>query len=120
LPHCILEYSENIQDAPNWTSLFHELHQVLLNTGEFNEQDIKSRAIGHKNYFIGNGNPDQAFIALNVQILDGRTDEFKKDLAQSALNILNKFFCNTLKKLQATITVQISDIHRASYGKSIS
>ena len=120
MPHCILEYSDNIKDITQWNDLFIQLHKVLLDTGEFKKEDIKSRVLEYKNYYIGDGSPNQAFITLNIQILDGRSDKFKKELAQSALNVLNKFFYNTLERMQTSITVQISDIHRRSYSKSTS
>jgi 5-carboxymethyl-2-hydroxymuconate isomerase len=74
-----------------------ELHTILVDTGEINESDTKSRVVEHNNYYIGNGNPDQAFVTLNIQILDGRSDQFKKEVAQNALNVLSKYFEKTLK-----------------------
>jgi len=117
LPHCIFEHSDNIKDTFEWDAIFKNLHKLLLDTGEFNKADIKSRVIKHNKFYIGNGNPNQAFVTLNIQLLDGRSDQFKKDLAQSALNLLNKYFTKTLNDLKTSISVQISNIHRNSYSK---
>ena len=119
MPHCIIEHSDNIKDSTSWATIFKELHKILVDTGEIKESDIKSRAIEHKNFYIGNGNMNKAFITLNIQLLDGRSDEFKKELAQSALILLNKYFEKTFKELHTSITVQISDIHRKSYSRKI-
>jgi len=117
LPHCILEHSDNIKDTVVWDSIFKNLHKIFVETGEFIEADIKSRVIKHDNFYIGDGNPNQAFITLNIKLLDGRSDQFKKDLAQSALNLLSKYFTKTLNDLKTSISVQISNIHRNSYSK---
>ena len=117
MPHCIIEHSDNIIDTVAWDSIFKNLHKILVDTGEFIEADIKSRVIKHNNFYIGDGNPNQAFVTLNIQLLDGRSDQFKKDLAQTTLNFLCKYFTKTLNKLKTSISVQISNIHRNSYSK---
>jgi 5-carboxymethyl-2-hydroxymuconate isomerase len=119
MPHCIIEYSDNVLDVPPWKQVFCKLHEILVATGEWIESDIKSRAIKHSNFYIGDGSPDQAFITLNFQVLDGRSDEIKKEIAQKALTVLSSYFSKTLKDLQTSITVQVSDIHRTSYCRSI-
>ncbi len=120
MPHCILEYSDNIKDKPSWNIIFKELHKILVDTGEWIESDIKSRAIKHSEFYIGDGNPNQAFVTLNLQILHGRSDELKESVSKDALEILCNHFESTIKSLQTSITVQISDIHTPSYSKKMS
>ena len=91
----------------------------MVDTGEIKEDDIKSRVIEHNNFYIGNGNPNQAFVTLNIQLLDGRSDEFKEDLAQSALKLLSIHFELTFEELKTSLTVQITDINRKSYTRKI-
>ncbi|MFH2036698.1 MAG: 5-carboxymethyl-2-hydroxymuconate Delta-isomerase [Candidatus Zixiibacteriota bacterium] len=120
MPHCILEYSDNISDKPDFYKLLNNLNQKLAETGHFKLNDIKSRAIQHNAYVIGDNDSFRAFVTLNIQILDGRTDEVKTGLSQLALDILKQYFPETLKKNKASLTVQITDIHRASYKREIS
>jgi 5-carboxymethyl-2-hydroxymuconate isomerase len=119
MPHCILEYTDNIADAPVWSDIFKELHAVLVATGEWHSADIKSRAIALTNYYIGNGKPQQAFVTLSIQILAGRSDDLKKSISESCLKALVSHFPLTLSQLQTSITVQIVDIHQASYCRRI-
>ncbi len=119
MPHCILEYTANIVDEPNWADIFKEIHAILIATGEWHCPDIKSRAIQLDNFYIGNGNPHQAFVCLSMQILAGRSDSLKKSIAESSLKVLAGHFPLTLKKLQAGISVQIIDIHEPSYCRRI-
>jgi 5-carboxymethyl-2-hydroxymuconate isomerase len=120
MPHLIIEYTDNIAEEPHWQHLYRELHAVLIATGEWYSPDIKSRSIRLTNYSIGNGSPDQAFVSLTLQILSGRSDELKKSVAENCLKVLAGHFHRTLEMLQASVTVQIVDIHRPSYTRRIS
>lgn len=120
MPHCILEYSSNVVDAPDWRRLVLDLHEVLVATGLFVRADIKSRVVEHDRYVIGDGSPDRAFITLEVQILAGRSDALKAQLAEAALELLSRAFARTLDALKCSISVQITDIHRPSYRRRIS
>ncbi len=119
MPHCILEASDNLLDQPDWPGLLREVNGTLVATGLFVEADIKSRLIRHGVFAIGNGAPNQAFVTLNVQILGGRTDEVKAQLSEALLPVLTSAFPRTLAQMQCSLTVQITDIHRASYRRQI-
>ena len=63
-----------------------------MKTGLFGRTDIKSRAICHHVYYIGDGDPNRAFVALDVQILEGRTDETKSQIAEATLEVMKEAF----------------------------
>ena len=117
MPHCILEYSSNIQEKPDLQQLFSELHEALAATGEFSVSDFKSRAICHDIYFIADGTKDRTFVALEICILGGRSDETKTRISSIARQILERYFMRTQEETICSITSRISDIHRASYKK---
>jgi len=81
MPHCIFEYSAKIADKPDWPQIIRKIHDNLIATGQFVAEDIKSRVIRHDNYVIGNGEDNQSFVTLNLQILEGRSDEIKRELS---------------------------------------
>jgi 5-carboxymethyl-2-hydroxymuconate isomerase len=120
MPHCILEYSANLADDPDWPLIVCGVHEKLLATGLFVAADIKSRILRHEHFVIGNGEPDQSFVTLNLQILDGRSDETKRELAQMALAVLAEALPKSLAEQKCSITVQVSEIHRASYQRLVS
>lgn len=120
MPHCIFEHSANIADDPDWPRIILNVHEFLVSTGEFVAGDIKSRVLRHENFVIGTGEQNQSFVALNLQILDGRGDDLKRKLAQKALEILVAAFPKSLAEQKCSITVQVTDIHRASYQRHVS
>jgi 5-carboxymethyl-2-hydroxymuconate isomerase len=97
-----------------------KVHEKLISTGQFVASDIKSRVIRYEDYVIGNGEENQSFVTLNLQILEGRSDEFKRELPQMALEILVAAFPISLAEQRCSITVQVNEIHRASYQRRVS
>ena len=73
MPHLILEYSANVLDEPDHSRLLQGLHRALAETGLFSLSDFKGRAVRHEPFAfaVADGAPDRAFVALEVQVLDG-------------------------------------------------
>jgi 5-carboxymethyl-2-hydroxymuconate isomerase len=120
MPHCILEASDNLLDQPEWSGLLRAINRALVDTGLFKVADIKSRYLCHGIFAIGDGEPGQAFVTLNVQILEGRPDAVKASITEALLPILAEAFPRTLSQLKCSLTVQITDIHRPSYRRQVS
>jgi 5-carboxymethyl-2-hydroxymuconate isomerase len=117
MPHCILEYSANVVDTPDVAGLLRELHQRLAATGQFKLEDLKSRAIRHEAFAVGDGDPNRAFIALEICIFGGRDSATKRRIAEPATELLRAAFPRTLQERQCSITVRVSDIDRDSYQR---
>ena len=119
MPHCILEASDNLLDQPDWGDLLRKLNGALAATGLFKAADIKSRFVQHGVFAMGDGSPGQAFVTLNIQILDGRTDAVKAGISEALLPVLTGAFPHTLGGMTCSLTVQITDIHRPSYRRQV-
>lgn len=117
MPHCILEYSDNILEKPNHARVLSQLNATLSETGLFELNDIKSRMIAHHAYYVGDGNPRRAFVTLNVEILSGRSEETRQMLAERCLKLLETFFRESIDSLLFSLTVQIKEIDKPSYQR---
>ena len=120
MPHCILEYSSNVVETPNLERLFEELHRRLAATGHFKLNDIKSRAIKHDCFCIGDGDSNRAFVTLEICILSGRDSATKRTIAEPAAALLQDTYAETLKARRCSLTVRVSDIDRESYRRIVS
>ncbi len=120
MPHCLLEYSSNIIEKNKSRDALQAIHTALDKTGLFQLADIKSRAVEHKDFFIGDGNESRAFVALTVSILSGRSDETKRSVSSACLEALKKIFSESLSSLKLSITVQIKELDKNSYVREIS
>lgn len=120
MPHCILEASDNLLDAPDWEALLEKLHGTLVATGLFREEDLKSRVILHRTFRVADGAPDRAFATLDLQIMEGRENEVKAQLSEALMTVLAGAFPRTTTAMRLNLTVQVSELHRASYRRQTS
>lgn len=119
MPHCIIEYSDNLPDRPDWRELMANLHKMLQQTGLFKLNDLKSRVVKHDTYYIGDGNSDRVFVTLDIQILSGRDSDVKANISEAALKIMNNYFPLAKEKSKFSLTAQISELDRESYRKIV-
>lgn len=117
MPHCILEYSNNIEKAPNHYSVLKQIHELLFSTEFFDLNDIKSRVLVHDDYYIGDGNKDRAFVTLALEILSGKNEEVKKKIATDCLKVLEANYKESLQTFKLSLTVQIREIDKPSYSR---
>lgn len=120
MPHCVIEYSANVADQPDWTATLAQIHERLAATGEFALADIKSRVVRHEVFFAGDGARDRSFVAADLRILDGRSDERKRELSALVAEALRAAFPQSLAEQRFSLTVRVSDMHRASYRRIVS
>lgn len=120
MPHCILEASDNLLDQPDWAGLLDQIHGALVATGHFQEADLKSRVVLHRTFRVADGAPDRAFVTLDAQILDGRSDEVKAQISEVLMAVLAPAFPRTSAAMRLNLTVQVSDLHRPSYRRQTS
>lgn len=114
MPHLTIEYSSNLATAIT-PAVLRTLNLALLGTGQFEEADIKSRALGFDCVAIGTTDSPRGFVAARLAILSGRSSEIKRDVANVLLEALGSLI--TVGGLELQISVEIVDIDRDSYAK---
>jgi 5-carboxymethyl-2-hydroxymuconate isomerase len=117
MPHLVLEYSANVVDAPDFKVLFRELHEALLEFESFGLLDIKSRAVRHTDYCLGDGDPRHAFVHLNFQLLSGRDVSVRQRMMQACVKVLSKHFARSLEHLECQLSVEMREMDRSTYIK---
>lgn len=121
MPHLTLEYTSNLPLFKAADTLM-AMNKALLASGEFEELDIKSRAIRLETYLVGtqvSHHPDnQAFVHAKLALLSGRSAPVKQALSAALLAVLEQ--SSAWSKTQSVqLCVELQDIERASYAKSI-
>jgi len=117
MPHLVLELSDNLIDRPDLRAVLLELHEVLMATGAFAREDIKSRVLRHATFAVADGAPERAFVALEIRILEGRSDAVKAAASEGALAVLERAFAASLERLPVGLSVEVRDMARASYRR---
>lgn len=116
MPHFTLEHSANLDvDA---MACLRAVNAALVATGHFKAIDIKSRAYRAEHFLVGTDPAPHAFVAGRLAVLPGRSDEVKAAISAAVLQAL----LGALPRADAVhrqVSVEIVDLHRASYAKQV-
>ena len=108
MPHLTLEYTDNL--SFDVQPLLARLHAELLATGAINLKGIKSRAIRHSEYRIADGDPNYAFVHVNLLIREGRPLEIQKNAAQRVMAVLKEAFGYRFEDNYLSLSVDIKEM----------
>lgn len=120
MPHCLLEYSNNIVEPLDLDVLFQEAHTFLAGTGLFALGDIKSRVVRPDRFRVGDGASVRAFVAMTVSILDGRDDDVKRTISRGLHSLVQRHVQASTAGLRCSVTVQIIEMQRCCYVRGVS
>lgn len=109
MPHLTVEYSENLAEKLDLLVLLKDLQKCLASDDDANIDGarILARAHGTTNFISTDQYPD-AFIAVELRLLKGRTSDVRKNLAAK----LHDTSCAFLEKhnLKACVTVEAVEL----------
>ncbi|WP_339671025.1 5-carboxymethyl-2-hydroxymuconate Delta-isomerase [Dasania marina] len=111
MPHFILEHSTNIDDELlALDQLFEKLHNAALATKLYPLAGIRSRAHRCDNFRVANGNPNYAFLHLQVKIGAGRSDEEKQSSAQAFFKVLSEHLAPIQQQQGLGISFELNEL----------
>ncbi|MCF6189311.1 MAG: 5-carboxymethyl-2-hydroxymuconate Delta-isomerase [Cocleimonas sp.] len=116
MPHCIIEYSKELESEINPKLMINAAHHGALASTLFKESHIKSRTVSYQHYKTGAN--DLRFIHITLRILSGRTLGQKTDLSQHILSQF-KALLGSKNLSSISVTVEVSDMERDTYSKII-
>lgn len=116
MPHIVLEYSANLSELPDFRALFDDIHQALHRIGGIKIENCKSRVRVAEHYYIGDGNPDNAFIHLDIEFVKGRSAEVRQAIGRECLDLVKRYYHLHLSDA-LQITVKVNDIALDFYFK---
>ena len=119
MPQILLEYSSNLKDL-DYGSILEEVHNALSTIGDAKLENCKSRAKSIDSYYIGDGDGNNAFILLEIYLMEGITKTLKKKISKHLLEYMESFIVETWREdLDTQITVHFIDIIKTNYFKKV-
>lgn len=112
MPQLILEHSANIFEKQNLTKLFQTLHQLLTENLPTQLANCKSRAIEYTTYYVGDGNPNHAFVHINLKVLPGRDFATLQNTGEKIMEESKNYFTESAQKLNLQISLEISELEK--------
>jgi 5-carboxymethyl-2-hydroxymuconate isomerase len=112
MPHCIIDYSQDVAAQVDIDRLIEAVHLGAMDSGLFPEYDIKTRALAFTHHRTGQTR--DSFVHVAVHLLDGRSDDEKTGLSEGILARIEPMLPDVV-----SVGVEICDMHRASYRKRV-
>ncbi|MBU6959712.1 5-carboxymethyl-2-hydroxymuconate Delta-isomerase [Pseudomonas sp. CVAP len=116
MPHLHMEYTANLPNLNADVALL-RLNNALVASGQFEEFDIKSRAVQVGAFRVGTELGERAFVHVKLALLSGRSPAIKKQLSESLLAVVQDL-CEWPASVDVQLCVEILDIDRDSYAKT--
>lgn len=112
MPHCIVEYSQALEQQVSPRLLMETVHQAAVASALFDVTHIKTRALAYTHFQSDSAQSD--FIHVTIRLHTGRSVEQKKHLSSLVLTRLA-----SIELSAVTITVETVDMDSASYAKQV-
>lgn len=111
MPHCIVEYSQTLENDTCIQQVMQKVFDAALSTALFDAQDIKTRALAYTPKHIG-GDQSVDFVHVTMRILCGRSTEQKQKLSETVFQAISGLFTRPV-----ALSVDIYDIDKQTYRK---
>jgi 5-carboxymethyl-2-hydroxymuconate isomerase len=119
MPHCIIEYSEELTQELEIKDVMSAVFEAAVQSVLFSSTDIKIRAIPFTYFYTKKvsveNNRQARFIHVCCKILSGRNLAQRQKLSELVLSHLNSLAIKSI-----SISVEIVDMERESYNKRVS
>jgi len=116
MPHLVVEYTNNLLPGFDAVQALATLNRALIASGQFEEADIKSRAVVLDTFLVGTAPAGRAFVHARLDLLSGRSAAVKRELSAALLAALSRA-CPERTDLEIQLSVEIADLDRDSYAK---
>ncbi|MDQ7988709.1 MAG: 5-carboxymethyl-2-hydroxymuconate Delta-isomerase [Candidatus Dactylopiibacterium sp.] len=117
MPHLVLEYTANLLPDFDPAQALHRMNTVLLASGEFVPDHIKSRAVRLDDFLMGDAAPG-SFLHARLHLLEGRGQRTKLAITEGLVAALRScVIANAAQPVQ--ITAEALDMDRGAYSKAI-
>jgi 5-carboxymethyl-2-hydroxymuconate isomerase len=96
--------------------VFARVHTILDEVAHARVPNSKSRSIPVDSY-VGDGDAMNAFVHLDIRLMEGRSVEVKEEVSDRCLVLLTEAMKDSSVRRNLQITVSVSDLERATYAK---
>lgn len=110
MPHFIVEYSSNIESHVDMAALANHIRDVAVETGVFPLGGIRVRMHSCSVYTIADGNPDSAFVHIQLRVGAGRDLQVRQQAGDSVFEELKGFFSAVYDTIPFALSFEMVEI----------
>jgi 5-carboxymethyl-2-hydroxymuconate isomerase len=117
MPHITVEYSKNLEKSIDILQLIRVVHDAIIATDSFTISNIRTRGVPCSDYYIADGNPDNAFLAIVGRIAPGRPQQVRHDLGNAIYSKIKSHLNDTFNSIPLSLTVELQEIDQTAAFK---
>lgn len=110
MPHFYAECTDNIRQQAQLPELFAKVNQHLASTGIFPLAGIRSRAIWLDTWQMADGAHDYAFVHMTLKIGHGRSQEDKRQVAESLFALIKQHFASLMAERYLALSFEMVEL----------
>ncbi len=110
MPHFVIDYSANLEDAVDIAGLCNALRQAASEMDVFPTAGLRVRAIPAPHYSIADGNPAHGYIDISVRLRAGRKKDAKKAATEALFTIARDFVAPVMARQPIALSFEMRDI----------
>ena len=110
MPHIVVEYSANLENAVSMEALVRDVHRAVLATGTFKVGAVRTRGVRRDIYVIADGDPQNAFINVIARVASGRPLDKRRGLAEAIMGVLDNQTATLRQSRGLALSVYIEEI----------
>jgi len=95
------------------------MHHALAPIADTAVASFKTRLSPLSGLVIGDGNPQNAMVHVDVRLLSGRTDAVKQVVGQKVQELLLVHLADRVAGSSVQFTTEIHDLDRGNYHKTV-
>jgi 5-carboxymethyl-2-hydroxymuconate isomerase len=110
VPHLTVEYSANLEPRLEVMRLLAVVHAAALSTGMVEIGGVRTRAERRDLYIVADGDPANAFVAINARVGAGRDDATRANFAETVFKAATEFLEPIYRITPLAISLDVSEI----------
>jgi 5-carboxymethyl-2-hydroxymuconate isomerase len=114
MPHIVVEYSANLEEELDIRALLQKIHAAVLASGVFKVGAVRTRAERREVYLIADGDPDNAFIHIEIRMAPGRDATERKSVAQGVLDTIAAETRDVFARAGLGLSVEVREIDNSA------
>ena len=115
MPILNFEFTDNLKIDAEIKLFLLETHNILVQEIKTDLRTCRSSIAKISDYVIGDGNLNNAYIILRIQMLPGRTDDIKNRLGKILLEKIHNDFSSEIKKYDTQVRVSLTETDKKHY-----
>lgn len=118
MPHCIVEYTDNLADEADIPGLLKTLADALCDSGGvFPKGGVRVRALRLSEYVVADGAADDAFVNVTVKIGAGRPEAFKTAFFGGLFSLVEVHFADLFARRGLALSLYVEEADEAGSFK---